>query len=226
MQIVLTCHRCGVPTQHNLVGNAVQYEGLYREFKFQKKDGVYTSKCKYQHHIYKCVLCQEDVYRLVRPRQLISILRKDDALEGINFPEGVVFQWPVRSKAAEPGVPEDVAKAGSDAEKSFSVGVYNGVATMGRLAMECLCDDKGAKGRDLYTKLDDLKNKHIITPDIHSWATELRVLGKCGAHSEWEDVSAEEAKAVISFMGEVLNYVYVVPYKFNQAKGAQIKPKK
>ena len=55
---------------------------------------------------------------------------------------------------------------------------YNGMWRDDSRAMHCLCEDKGAVGKDLFDQLADLKTRQLITPDLWNWSEELRVLEK------------------------------------------------
>ncbi len=71
-----------------------------------------------------------------------------------------------------------------------------------------------------------LKEQHFITPDIWEWAEELRILGRSGAHPEWEDVKPSEADYGMRFLEEIIKYVYVNPYERKQMKLKETKKKK
>jgi hypothetical protein len=77
--------------------------------------------------------------------------------------------------------------------------------------MHVLCQEKGASGKDLHDQLRDLRDRNVITPDLWEWAEELRVVGKHGAHPEWEDVTMEDADYAVRFLREILRYVYINP---------------
>ncbi len=56
-----------------------------------------------------------------------------------------------------------------------------------------------------------MKDTHALTPDLWAWAEELRVVGRSGAHPEWEDVTAEDAEYAVRFLREIVRYVYINP---------------
>jgi hypothetical protein len=146
-----------------------------------------------------CVSCNKGTYFLVR---------LDPRPPGIFE---IVHQYPLSIMATNPLLPIDLAPAVLEAEKCLSVGAPNACGVMCRRAIHVLCQDKGAAGKDLHDQLKDLKDRNVITPDLWEWAEELRVVGKHGAHPEWEDVSMDDADYAVRFLGEVLRYVYVNP---------------
>jgi hypothetical protein len=128
--------------------------------------------------------------------------------------------------AASPLLPSDIAPAVLEAEKSLAVGAPNGCGVMCRRAMHVLCQDKGATGKDLHDQLKDLKDRNVITPDLWEWAEELRVVGKHGAHPEWEDVTIEDADYAVRFLREILRYVYINPAERTARKLKETSAKK
>jgi hypothetical protein len=75
------------------------------------------------------------------------------------------------------------------------------------------CEDKGATGRDLFVQLKDMKDKQIITPDLHDWADSLRILGRDGAHPEFPEVTQDDAQDGVKLLREILKFVYILPYE-------------
>jgi hypothetical protein len=89
---------------------------------------------------------------------------------------------------------------------------------MTRRAMHSLCENKKAEGRDLFAQLEFLRDNHAITPDLWEWSEELRVLGKHGAHPEWEEVDADDAEYGVKFLREIVKYVFVLPFERSQKR--------
>lgn len=164
----------------------------------------------YRHYIYNCVNCQKDTYFLVKEAGGY-VIGEGRRMQPISSPRIVVHQWPVPTPSMHEAIPDSVRKAAVEAEKCLGVRAANACATMTRKAMEAMARDKGAKGADLYGRLKDLKERNLITPDLWDWAEDLRILGRSGAHDEWEDVSAEDAEYGVQFMREILRYVYINP---------------
>jgi hypothetical protein len=170
------------------------------------------------HLIYRCVGCQQDTYFLT---QIIPIIPTGRGVNRVR----VVHQHPFANPVYHSSVPEDVKKATWEGERCFSVGAHNACGVMARRAMHALCDDKKAKGKDLYEQLAYLKDNHLITPDLWEWAEELRVIGRSGAHTEWEEVLPDDAEYAIKFLREIIRYVYINPFERNAKRLKETKKK-
>jgi len=94
----------------------------------------------------------------------------------------------------------------------LAVGAPNACGVMTRRAVQSLCENKGAEGRDLFAQLKDLKNKQLITPDLHEWADSLRVSGRDGAHPEFPEVTADDAEDGVKLLREIVKCVYILPH--------------
>jgi len=165
------------------------------------------------HHIYRCVKCKGDTYLLIRPTVETR-------------PERIMHQHPIPMPVVHESIPAEVRGAAIEAEKCLSVQAPNACGVMTRRAIHALCQDKGAKGKDLYEQLEFLRDNHQITPDLWKWAEELRIVGRSGAHPEWQDVTLEEAAYAVQFLEEILKYVYINPYEFDQRKLKETKKRK
>lgn len=179
------------------------------------------------HLVYQCVKCKKDTYFLLRERIL-----QHDSFPGskistviLDEPAAIIHQYPHPHTSAtrSPGVPDEVHKATLEAEKCLDVKAPNACGVMARRAMDAICDDKEAKGKDCFTKLEYLRDNHLITPDLWASGDELRTAGKVGAHPEWEELTLEQADYVISLLREVIRYVYINPH---ERKSRMLKNKK
>ena len=123
-------------------------------------------------------------------------------------------------------VPGDVMNAAIEAEKCLAIGAYNACGVMARRAIDALCQNKSAAGDDLYRRLQHLRDTHAITPDLFEWAEELRIVGRSGAHPEWEEVSPEEADYAVRFLREIVRYVYINPAERDARRLKETKKKR
>ncbi len=74
--------------------------------------------------------------------------------------------------------------------------------------------EKGAAGSTLYEKIEDLKNKGILTEVLAETAHEIRFLGNYGAHSQddgLDRVEPAEAEELFEFVVTLFKYLYELP---------------
>jgi Domain of unknown function (DUF4145) len=194
--IQFSCPHCGAYAQHDrLVPSQPHNQHISYSLgtRLEGRQGIAIAAVSI---ITRCVLCKKDTYFLVK--------KDPGRLE-------ILHQFPLPSTIAISHLPENMSAVVVEAEKCLAVGAPNACGVMCRRAMHVLCQEKGASGKDLYDQLQDLKDRHLITPDLWDWAEELRVVGKHGAHPEWEDVTMEDADYAMRFLREVLRYVYINP---------------
>lgn len=222
------CPHCNVLSLHNHVGGAPDYT---KNIILKGKDGKNhkTDVGMYQ-KIYKCVNCQKDTYFLTRGE---AVVFRNISFSGLVTPDIIaespsetIHQYPISIPASHPSVNQDVMHATIEAEKCFLVGAYNACGVMTRRAIHSLCTDKKAKGKDLFEQLKYLKEKNLITPDLWEWCEELRIIGRSGAHPEWEEVSKEDADYALKFLREIIRYVYINPAERASRRLKETKKKK
>jgi hypothetical protein len=199
----------GAPIEYEL--NAVDPEGR------KTRSGI-----KRRHLIYQCAGCQAHTYYLI---QRIAVPQKNH-LSPFKVITHILHQFPITNPSIHSSVPVEVKNAMSEAERCLAVHASNACGAMARRAMSALCQDKGAVGTDLYKQLLDLKDRHLITPDLYEWAEELRIVGRSGAHPEWEDVTQEDADYAVKFLREIIKYVYINPAERSERKLKETKKKK
>jgi len=87
----------------------------------------------------------------------------------------------------------------------------NAFAVLLRRVIEGVCLDRGASGRKLYERLNDLAKKGEIPIQLAEMAHQLRLFGNIGAHFGEGDLTSAEAALLGDLCGAVLEYVYVAP---------------
>jgi hypothetical protein len=87
-----------------------------------------------------------------------------------------------------------------------------------RKVIELLCKDKGAKGKDLKSKLKSLVDRNIIPKPIYEMADSIRIIGNIGAHDEEVKLNMFEIQTIKDFIMALLEYVYVAPSKIKKLK--------
>ena len=89
----------------------------------------------------------------------------------------------------------------------------NAFAVQIRRALEALCEDRNADGRNLATQLGDLAKKNEIPSVLVELADTLRLVGNVGAHSGNQTVHQLQAYEIDEFFRVLIEYVYIAPNK-------------
>lgn len=98
-----------------------------------------------------------------------------------------------------------------------------------RRTIEEICNDKDAKGVDLYKRIEALRGTIIISEDLFKGMHELRLLGGDAAHVElknFDEIGEIEVGVAIDFTKEILHAVYqttVLLQKFQDLKASKKK---
>lgn len=219
---IFTCAECKVPTLHVVSKRHL----AHMEFATVEDEngGEHATQVQLQHLIYKCVKCEKHTYFLMHSGK--KVYKGAGMALVAELPAEIIHRYPVSIPSIHQSVPASVTKAAIEAEKCLSVAAPNACGVMARRAMHALCEDKKAEGKNLYDQLEFLKDNHVITPDLWVWAEELRILGRSGAHPEWEEVSLDEAEYAMRFLREIIRYVYINPWERGTRKVKETKKKR
>lgn len=129
--------------------------------------------------------------------------------------------WPTREAPAAPAhTPPSVKARFEDGEDAFSRLRWNSAVAMYRSALDIAT--KGMEGvpsgETFFARLKWLHDNHAITPDIHEWATKVRVEGNAALHDP-EQFSEDDAKALRFFTEMFLRYVFELPGAVRHFRG-------
>lgn len=108
-------------------------------------------------------------------------------------------------------IPERVLNAFEEAIICHSNSCFIASAIMIRKTLEEICIERGATGKDLFKKLEDLGNKILIPQELLSGMNELRLLGNDAAHIEsrtFSEIGKDEIEVSLEFTKEILKAVY------------------
>ncbi|MET0395957.1 MAG: DUF4145 domain-containing protein [Longimicrobiaceae bacterium] len=94
----------------------------------------------------------------------------------------------------------------------------NAFAGQIRRALEFICRDQNAQGRNLFEQLKDLVSRGTF-PGYFSEITDLmRKVGNLGAHGGEQEVDYWDAELLDDFFRYVVEYVYVAPAKIERLR--------
>jgi hypothetical protein len=118
-------------------------------------------------------------------------------------------------------IPENIASDFKEALRCRWVEAYNATGEMCRRALESSCNELDAPSGKLVDKIDWLAQQGIITGALKDVAHKIRLGGNYGAHApedplNAEPMTAEHADALIEFIRDYFQHVYVMPKKLQK----------
>ncbi len=200
---VHTCFHCGNTGLMNYVGNTYwTYDEVERN---ALGDVIYAVQIEHEYwHVFECPVCHKPV--------LISEYCFD-AQE--SRPE-IKTEYPTIAVSRD-GVPKDIYSAFESAVKTKGID-YSICLLSLRRVLEIICKDKGAEGRDLEKKIDDLIEKKIFPPMIEDACWIIRQMGNDAAHADKIAVYTYDIEQVIGYVATIIDYLYSLPYRVEKMK--------
>jgi hypothetical protein len=108
-------------------------------------------------------------------------------------------------------IPLNIAETLREAVASHSVQAYRASTIMVRRTLELLCNEKGAKGKNLKERIGNLGGHVILPPKLLEAADHLRLMGNDAAHVEakdYDDIDKEHSEVAIDVAKRILEAVY------------------
>lgn len=200
---VHTCFHCGNTGLMNYVGNTYwTYDEVERN---SFGEVIYAVQIEHEYwHVFECPVCHKPV--------LISEYCFD-AQE--SMPE-IKTEYPTIAVSGD-GVPKDIYSAFESAVKTKGID-YSICLLSLRRVLEMICKDKGAEGRDLEKKIDDLIEKKIFPPMIEDACWIIRQMGNDAAHADKIPVYTYDIEQVIGYVATIIDYLYSLPYRVEKMK--------
>jgi hypothetical protein len=121
------------------------------------------------------------------------------------------------SDTLDPSVPKKISLVYTEASR-IRHKAPNAFAGQIRRALEFLCKDQNATGRNLYGQIKSLVDMGIIPPTLAEMTTLIRMLGNIGVHAAEDEVSIWDAQLIDEFFRSIIEYVYVAPSKITRLK--------
>lgn len=151
--------------------------------------------------IYECQHCRKSVVLLE------TIIREVPGTRPETRSRRMVVPLP-SARDLPPAVPEAIASFFREASECENVGAYRGAAVLYRAAVEELVKDRGAQGRDLFQKIEYIKDdlSEGLADDFH----EARMLGNDSIHDGLA-YSQDEVADVATLIEEAVVTLYLQP---------------
>lgn len=127
--------------------------------------------------------------------------------------------WPLAGAQLHIAVPESIKSAYNEGVIALAANCPRAAAVMARRSLEAIADDKGETSGQLAARLANLAAKGLLHPSLVEWAKEVRLVGNLGAHFDPIDtVELADARQLLAFIKELLNFLYVLPWELNQRR--------
>ena len=87
-------------------------------------------------------------------------------------------------------------------------------------AVDAMLKDKGLKTGSLYSRIDAAAKEHLITPEMATWAHEVRLEANDQRHVDETGPLPNDADAerVIAFAAAVAQFIYVLPAQVQRGR--------
>jgi hypothetical protein len=187
------CPHCG-----NRAPQRIIHKQRYFERTWSGQDGTESDRTPWSTYVACCETCN----------QLFLYDNPGDQTDDERF-ETCDLVYP-RSGQLPMSVPRSIAVTYDEAIR-IKERAPNAFAVLIRRGLDGLCEDNGAKGRNLQSKLKKLADNGVIPPLLAEATDLLRLLGNIGAHSATESVHPLLANAMDEFFRAVVEYVYIAP---------------
>jgi hypothetical protein len=128
------------------------------------------------------------------------------------FPDGPAQEMP-------DDIPEAVARAFVQADGSRLAGHWDAASSMYRKAMELALKafSPDIEAWQIGKRIDQMAAENRITPELKTWAHELRLDGNDAVHGD-EETTEEAVKNMHDFCKFLLIYLYTLPAQVARAQ--------
>ncbi len=197
----LKCMHCGNFAPMDIVAD------YYLSTKPEDEDEYYYPQPDqgYNYELLLCLACKKVTLREYFEHDCLN--PEDTNVETLYPPQGVKSFY----------LPSLVQKAYEAALKARAIDANAYAIILGRM-LEVVCEDRKAKGKNLYEKLKFLAEKSEIPSNLVDVAHGLRMLRNIGVHEPLEGLSSDEIPILDDLSRAILEYIYIAPSLAEQAE--------
>lgn len=115
------------------------------------------------------------------------------------------------------GVPENIKAAFESALRTRTIDSAICILSL-RRTLEMICKDKGAEGRDLKSKIQNLIDKKVLPEMMNDACWIVRQSGNDAAHADNVVFTTFEVQEIIKYVTIVIEYLYSLPVRVADLK--------
>jgi hypothetical protein len=131
-----------------------------------------------------------------------------------------VLEWEPLSirRPGFPDVPAEIASTASEAHACLSIGAARGAVALARAVVEATAKAKGVAKEGIVGKINELRDRKIISPLTADASHAIRKDGNSIAHGDIGDepMTVDDAQAILDFMDLLLAEVFQNPAKLQR----------
>jgi len=196
----LICPHCGSFTAFSaaqVIGKGVLVESSSESrtvWGDVRISAVVPYKYEYDEESYAILVCRACMLCFVAKREMYA---DEDEWSAV---------YPIQHKPVAEDIPNPIYSEFEEANLCFAIGAYKACISMCMIALEALWQQQKA------SRLDDLKDKGIISSRLFDRANEIRRWAGVVKHEPiHEIVTKEETEELLTYLEEILHDVYVRP---------------
>jgi hypothetical protein len=210
------CPRCGKQSSFEIVGSLpVTFDSSYsyggERYEPNIIDRVSSLICRH---------CKQGVV-VVEEEWVGDAPKKKQKSGGVISHRGIHW-WPLPETNLSADIPRLIADVFGEAAMALAANCPRASAVMARRTLEAVTVEKGEDKGTLAERLKALGSKGVLLPTLSEWAKEVRLIGNVGAHFDpIETVSHEDAQQLLSFVRELLCYLYELPAELGRRRDSK-----
>ena len=181
-------------------------------FTVDGEHSYHEAKKTVVHLILRCnyAKCKRTIY--VRTSNMPTHTRNNPDDDFFMYPSGTVDN-------PHPGIPTEIANDWIEAQKAMQADAPKAAAVMFRRVLYSVLIEKGCKLHPIREGLEQLISTQRLPSIFDDWLPAIRDDGHDGAHPDRAlHVSAENVAETMEYTSELLRYLYIEPYDFQQRK--------
>jgi len=210
----LICPNCGTATSFSpaqIVGKGILLgRSTETDTEWGKVQISAVTTYLYERETYAILVCQACWEYFVAQKSKYSHPESDEW----------VAVYPITHRPVAQEIPQPIKSEFEEAQLCFAIGAYIGCLLVCRTTLIAL------QREQKVSKLDELKDKGIISNMLFNQAEQVRRWANMFAHEDVpEDVTKEDCEQLLTYLEALLNAVYIEPKRLASLtqKGKQLK---
>ena len=152
-------------------------------------------------------------------RQLILAASTVSSANTLN--DNVIAIFPAGDRELSPDIPERARRYLQQAIQAKAM--HDGCAMLVASAVDAMLKAKGLKDGSLFDRIDNAVTTGLLTPEMASWAHEIRLASNAPRHADLDDphVTDDEAANLLEFASVLAQFLFELPAKVQRGRLSQ-----